>query len=120
MTAASPQPAPSAAPGVVIITTLGSRWEFWETEHLYRRSPLTEAGRERPEWGGPEAGPLQDHVWHPFVRWAIRDYGLFQKLHILLPDGSLIRAPEPDALAPLQHQCITCDSESAPPDEPTK
>lgn len=113
MTAASQRPTPSAAPGVVIITTLGSRWEFWETEHLYRRSPLTEAGREKPEWGGPEAGPLQDHVWHNFSRWAIRDFGFFRMLHILLPDGSLIRAPEPELIAGVHHSCTSCGSPTA-------
>lgn len=92
------------APGFIVITTLGSRWEFWETEHLYRRSPLAEASRERPEWGGPEAGPLQDHVWHPFEYWDVGDV----YLRIDLPDQTWIHAPLPVAPVGTEHTCGKC------------
>lgn len=91
--------------GVVVIRTLGSRWEFWETEHLYRRSPRTEGGREKPEWGGPEAGPLQDHVWHQFATWDVDDAFLW----IEIPDGGFLRAPCPEAEPGTAHSCATCD-----------
>ena len=73
--------------GITVIATEGSRWELWETEHRYRRSPLTETSRENPAWGGPEAGPLQDHVWHEFTHWEITAYPFGARLVIDLTDA---------------------------------
>lgn len=58
-------------PGCVRVETKGSFWWFDESAHEYMRLPKHEAPRERPEWGGPDAGPLQDAVWHPYERWEI-------------------------------------------------
>jgi hypothetical protein len=80
-------------------------WELFETEHAYRRSPLNEGGREKPEWGGPEAGPLQDYVWHPFTSWDVDDVFLW----IELPDGGHLHAPFPEAAPGTKHSCVRCD-----------
>lgn len=98
---------------IIIVTTEGSRWLFWETEHRYSRSPLTEVNRENPAWGGPEAGPLQDHVWHDFTNWYFDDHPFWQRLWIELPDGTCVRAPSP--LSPsgrTRHNCAVCDGEA--------
>lgn len=95
--------------GIVVIATEGSRWEFLETEHLYRRSPLQEGPREIPEWGGPDAGPLQDHVWHEFRDWSVLTLEGHFRLHIVLPDYGQINAPRPDAEVDSRHQCAMCE-----------
>lgn len=98
--------------GIVVVETEGSRWEFWEIEHLYRRSPRTEASRENPAWGGPEAGPLQDHVWHPFADWFVGPDWLSQRLRIVLPDGSAIGAPNASLSTGAAHSCAACSTDS--------
>lgn len=112
-----PAPASAGDPiGIVVIATEGSRWELWETEHRYRRSPLTETSRENPAWGGPEAGPLQDHVWHEFSDWHVAAYPFGTRLVIVLPDGSRIRGPHPNRAVGTQHVCARCTREPASDD----
>ena len=100
--------------GITVIATEGSRWELWETEHRYRRSPLTETSRENPAWGGPEAGPLQDHVWHEFTHWEITAYPFGARLVIDLPDGSRIRGPHPNRAIGTRHACVRCTPATVP------
>lgn len=57
----------------VRVETLGSVWLIDETERRYCRFPLEEKPRENG-WGGPDAGTLQDGVWHDFAgQWYIHD-----------------------------------------------
>lgn len=56
---------------MVRIESVGSVWEIDEDDLRYRRWPKTEGPRENPEWGGPDAGALQDFVWHPFLSWRV-------------------------------------------------
>ena len=100
---------PPEVAGIVVVVTEGSRWEFWETEHKYRRSPRNEASRENPAWGGPEAGPMQDFVWHPFTDWYVSGGTGWTKLVILLPDGRRIRAPWPNATTGVSHSCAASE-----------
>jgi hypothetical protein len=58
-------------PGAIKIRTRGSNWWIDENANEYMRLPLEETTRENPEWGGPEAGPLQDGVWHPYFDWTL-------------------------------------------------
>ena len=53
--------------GVVRVETLGSIFVIDEDLERYCRFPLQEGPRERPEWGGPDAGDLQDLVWHDYA-----------------------------------------------------
>ena len=53
------------------IETTGSIWLIDDDRHVYYRFPREERPRERPEWGGPDAGALQDAVPHDFVEWWI-------------------------------------------------
>lgn len=107
---------PRTPPGFVIVVTEGSRWVFWETEHRYSRSPRTETSRENPAWGGPEAGPLQDHVWHDFDTWSVIDAPFGPRLRIELPDGNRIRAPHPSLPIGARHSCTRCDGDTAASD----
>ena len=47
------------------IESIGSYWEIDEDLKRYRRWPKEETPRPN-EWGGPEAGALQDLVWHEY------------------------------------------------------
>ena len=60
-----------------------------EGAQRYCRFPLHEGPRADPDWGGPNAGPLQDAVWHPYMQWAIKD----NYLVFLNPCGQMIVAP---------------------------
>lgn len=56
------------------IESLGSVWLIDENEKHYCRLPRTEGPRQSPpgeDWGGPDAGDLQDLVWHPYLEWSI-------------------------------------------------
>lgn len=84
--------------GILRVESAGSIWEIDLTLNRYRRMPREEQPRERPEWGGPDAGPLQDFVWHemrdkPFV---IRSTSKF------LPDRLVIPTPLKDG-----KDCVT-------------
>ena len=74
------------------IESLGSVWEIDEDDLRYRRFPKNEAPRENPEWGGPEAGALQDFVWHPFISWRITSNRFFESRLVIVTavdeDGS--------------------------------
>lgn len=50
------------------VETQGSWWYFDADNAVYLRSPKEEKPRENG-WGGPEAGSLQDLVWHPYERF---------------------------------------------------
>lgn len=56
-------------PNCLTFETLGSYWLFNENEKKYCRMPKGEQPREFPEWGDERAGPLQDFVWHEYVKW---------------------------------------------------
>ena len=58
------------------VETAGSIWMIDNDLRRYCRFPKQEQPREHPEWGGPEAGALQDAVWHDFAgEWAITPSG---------------------------------------------
>ena len=74
---------------MIRIKTLGSIFLVDEGQQRYARFPLHEGPREVPEWGDPDAGPLQDAVWHPYIQWTIKDdYLVFLNLC-----GQMIVAP---------------------------
>lgn len=53
-----------------VVESVGSWWFFDDDAMLYCRTPKTEGPRASPpgeDWGGPNAGGLQDLVWHPFL-----------------------------------------------------
>lgn len=57
---------------MIRVETLGSMWLIDDVERRYCRFPKHEGPRDRPEWGGPDAGALQDIVWHDFAGdWTI-------------------------------------------------
>lgn len=58
-------------PGAIHVKTKGSNVWLDDTGGRYMRMPLTEQGRERPEWSDIRAGALQDAVWHPMISWTI-------------------------------------------------
>lgn len=59
------------SPPWVTVDTEGSVVWLDDANARYHRMPNTEGPRERPEWGGQDAGPLQDAVWHPMDGWEI-------------------------------------------------
>lgn len=61
-------------PELTKIESKGSYWWFDEVAHLYMRLPKEEQPRERAEWSDERAGVLQDAVWHPYIKWAIRNW----------------------------------------------
>lgn len=78
-------------PNAVRHETVGSFWWFDDEAHEYARMPKTEGPRPSPEgedWGGPEAGDLQDLVWHPMLDWEVRD--LDELIIRLPPDGERV------------------------------
>lgn len=81
-------------PGAVRVETVGSVWWFDETTHEYLRLPREEKPREKPEWSDERAGPLQDAVWHPYVRWETGKHPGYN------PDGRLVEVPSRDGLLP--------------------
>jgi hypothetical protein len=60
-------------PGATHVVSGGSNWWFDEDAMEYLRLPKVEQPRERPEWGSPDAGPLEDAKWHTYVEWWIED-----------------------------------------------
>lgn len=85
---------------MVTVESLGSYWFIDPARSTYRRTPKREQMRENPEWGGPEAGPLQDLVEQPFTRLElIKDHpGLsFWDTHAALR----IHIPGPERGTPL-------------------
>ena len=52
------------------VESKGSVWLIDESSKRYCRMPKNEQPR-KPDWGGPEAGPLQDLVWHDYIEWGI-------------------------------------------------
>lgn len=77
---------------MIRVRTLGSVFEIDEALGRYRRMPREERPRERPEWGGPDAGPLRDFAWLPMGEegWRIDDRA---RLLINLPDDTYLVAP---------------------------
>lgn len=57
---------------MIVVESSGSRWYLDENTRIYRRTPKSEAPRERGPWVEPEPGdPLYDLEEHPFVRWTM-------------------------------------------------
>ena len=57
---------------MIVVESAGSMWYLDETAHTYRRTPKSEAPRERGPWVEPEPGdPLYDLEEHQFLRWTI-------------------------------------------------
>lgn len=57
------------------VETKGSIWLLDDDLSRYARMPKQEGPRYSPpgeDWGGVDAGILQDLVWHPMERWEIR------------------------------------------------
>jgi hypothetical protein len=78
-------------PGVSRVVSLGSVWDFDAAASGYRRMPLREAPRERPEWGDERAGPCEDFIWHALVDAWITDDG--ERLVIVPVDFAAFYAP---------------------------
>ncbi len=66
---------------MIRVETNGSIWTINEGGLLYLRLPKEEKPRERSEWGGVNAGPMQDAVWHPFIKWWVGDDGARTERH---------------------------------------
>jgi hypothetical protein len=70
------------------IETLGSVWFLDEDGSEYIRLPKTEGprspGPNGEDWGGVDAGELQDLVWHPMFGWEIRSGLAFDRLIIFV------------------------------------
>lgn len=73
----SEQPEQMTPSGVTRVETKGSIWVIDNDLRRYCRFPKHEGPRERSEWGGPEAGALQDAVWHNFEGdwWVDPEFG---------------------------------------------
>lgn len=58
------------------VTTDGSVWVLDDDQNRYARMPRHEGPRKSPpgeDWGGSEAGPLEDLQWHDMASWEIRE-----------------------------------------------
>lgn len=58
------------------VETKGSVWMLDDDAGRYCRLPKQEGPRLSPpgeDWGGPDAGALQDVVWHPLQWWAVAE-----------------------------------------------
>lgn len=76
-----------ARAGQTRVETKGSVWLIDDVERRYCRFPKHEGPRENG-WGGPDAGSLQDAVWHPLIAWEIdaRERLLLTVPHAMKPD----------------------------------
>lgn len=58
------------------VETKGSVWLLDDDARRYARMPKHEGPRLSPpdaDWGGADAGPLEDLKWHPMDAWEIRE-----------------------------------------------
>lgn len=93
-------------PGAQRVESVGSVWFFDDDAGEYLRMPKTEGPRGKgpngEDWGGREAGALEDLRWHPMHGWEVvpRLYGRRQLvIHLEAdPDGHVIVAPLPTAV----------------------
>lgn len=91
------------------IETVGSVWVIDDDLGRYCRFPKSEAPRLNPKWGGPEAGLLQDAVWHDFTE-AYIDW-VRGRLVIEVDKGALTRLS-----APMLHEDIVAHYLDLPDD----
>lgn len=91
-------------PGAVRIESVGSIWFLDEAGGEYLRLPKTEGPRESPEgedWGGPDAGGLEDLKWHPMFGWERKVYGMTEKLVIFTDEAHEMCVSAPLGIADL-------------------
>lgn len=72
-------------PGATRIESFGSLWFLDDDANEYLRIPKREGPRDSPpgeDWGGPDAGGLQDLVWHPMFGWEMVDLAVYRRLVI--------------------------------------
>lgn len=71
-------------PGATKVESFGSFWFLDDDAGECLRMPKQEGPRERgpngEDWGGPEAGELEDLKWHPMYGWEKRTVGVFERL----------------------------------------
>lgn len=72
---------------IIRIESEGSFWFIDEVLMRYQRMPKYEAPRENPEWGGPEAGVLQDAVWLPYHSWRYQPDAVYVPTLTMLMHG---------------------------------
>lgn len=84
------------------VESMGSMWQIDEDLKRYCRFPKQELPREHPFWGGPDAGFLQDAVWHDFEgEWRITptDHLLIEVFEDPVKGWFVVRAPGARVLA---------------------
>lgn len=81
------------------VESLGSVWFLDDDAHEYLRMPKTEGPRPKgpngEDWGGPDAGHLQDLIWQPMVSWSISEHG---RLRIVVDEDSGLMVSAPSAV----------------------
>jgi hypothetical protein len=83
---------------MIRIESAGSIWLL--DGNRYMRMPREEKPRDHKEHGGPEAGTLQDFVWHPFTSTYV-SFDLGRSPRLVFTDDM-----RPMATAPLQGEQV--------------